>query len=352
MPQPRVAQGSVNPPDHSEVVDFHRGKNIGRHILTDSRVNQLQMPCTIGSISAGYAHLTMHPLQAFILGVIEGITEYLPISSTGHLLVAQHLMGIGTATPTEKAAADTFAICVQGGAILAVVGVYFKRVMQMLRGLIGQDHEGLKLAIMIVAGFLPAAIIGLIFNDKIEEKLFGMWPVIIAWIVGGVLILATAAWRKNKPNRGEGKDLLEMTVKMALAIGLLQCVAMWPGTSRSLMTIVGGLIVGLSIRAAVEYSFLLGVVTLTAATAKKALWKVEGLDPSYEVWFGGTKLMWDTYGPLPLFIGIFAAAVSAAVAVKWLVSYLQSHGLSVFGWYRIALGIAIGGLLATGVLAL
>jgi undecaprenyl-diphosphatase len=294
-------------------------------------------------------NFTMEPWQAFILGVIEGITEYLPISSTGHLLVAQHLMGIGTATATEKAAADTFAICIQGGAILAVLGLYLKRVLQMLRGVLGQDSEGLKLAMMLLAGFLPAAVIGLVFNDKIEEKLFGMWPVIIAWVVGGVMILATAWWRKRNPAAGNGRELFEMTWKMALIIGLLQCVAMWPGTSRSLMTIVGGLLVGLSIRAAVEYSFLLGVLTLTAATAKKAVWKVEGLDVSYDVWFGGTKLMWDTYGALPLVIGVLAAAISAAVAVKWLVSYLQSHGLSVFGWYRIALGAVIGGLLAGGV---
>ncbi len=291
----------------------------------------------------------MEPWQAFILGVIEGITEYLPVSSTGHLLVAQHLMGIGTTTAAGKAAADTFAICIQGGAILAVLGIYMKRVMQMIRGVCGQDPEGLKLAIMILAGFLPAAIIGLLFNDMIEEKLFGMWPVIIAWIVGGVLILATAAWRKRNPAAGEGKDLFEMTLKMALIIGLLQCVAMWPGTSRSLMTICGGLIVGLSVRAAVEYSFLLGVLTLTAATAKKAVWKVEGLGEQYDVWFGGVKLLTDTYSTASLVIGIVAAAVSAAIAVKWLVSYLQSHGLSVFGWYRIAIGVVIGTLLVTGV---
>ncbi|MES2658097.1 MAG: undecaprenyl-diphosphate phosphatase [Verrucomicrobiota bacterium] len=292
----------------------------------------------------------MAPWQAFILGVIEGITEYLPISSTGHLLVAQHLMGIGTTDATGKAAADTFAICIQGGAILAVVGIYMKRVLQMLRGVLGQDPEGLKLAMMLLAGFLPAAVIGLALNDKIEEKLFGMWPVIIAWIVGGVLILATAWWRKRNPLAGNGKDLFEMTLKMAIVIGLLQCVAMWPGTSRSLMTIVGGLLVGLSIRAAVEYSFLLGVLTLTAATAKKAVWKVDapGVGEQYDVWFGGTKLMWDTYGALPLAIGIIAAAVSAAIAVKWLVSYLQSHGLSIFGWYRIAIGLIIGSLIVAG----
>lgn len=290
----------------------------------------------------------MESWQAFILGVIEGITEYLPVSSTGHLLVAQHLMGIGVESARAKAAADTFAICIQGGAILAVVGLYYKRVMQMIRGVLGQDPEGLKLAVSIIVGFMPAAVIGLIFNDLIEEKLFGMWPVIIAWVVGGVFILWAAKWTK-RDDGGAGKDLLEMTWKMALVIGFLQCVAMWPGTSRSLMTIVGGLLVGLSMRAAVEYSFLLGVLTLTAATAKKAVWKVDGLGAEFDVWFGGMKLMSDSYGALPLIVGVVAATVSAALAVKWLVSYLQKRGLSAFGWYRIALGVVIGGLTLAGV---
>lgn len=291
----------------------------------------------------------MGPLQAFILGVIEGITEYLPVSSTGHLLVTQHLMGIGTATHGAKAAADTFAICIQGGAILAVLGLYFPRVLQMIRGVCGRDPEGMQLAIAIVAGFLPAAVIGLLLNDWIEAKLFGIWPVIFAWVFGGILILAAGWWRKRRPPQAGGLDVTELTWKLALVIGLLQCVAMWPGTSRSLMTIVAGLLVGLSLPAAVEYSFLLGVLTLTAATAKKALWKVHGLDAGYDVWFGGARLMWETYGPLPLIVGLVAATVSAAVAVKWLVSYLQSHGLALFGWYRIALGVVLGGLVAAGV---
>lgn len=290
----------------------------------------------------------MHPWQALILGVIEGITEYLPISSTGHLLVAQHLMGIGTASATEKIAADTFAICIQGGAILAVLGLYFKRVRQMIRGVLGQDEEGLKLVIAIIAGFLPAAIFGVLFDDWIESKLFKPWPITAALFLGGAAILGTAWWNRKYGSKQTGRELVDLTWKMALVIGLLQCVAMWPGTSRSLMTIFGGLLVGLSVRAAVEYSFLLGVLTLTAATAKKAVWKVEGLDPVYDVWFGGTKLMWETYGALPLLVGIVAAAVSAAIAVKWLVNYLQSHGLGIFGWYRIVLAIIIGGLFATG----
>ena len=290
----------------------------------------------------------MHSWQAFILGVIEGITEYLPVSSTGHLIVAERVMGIGTGSLESKAAADAFAVCIQGGAILAVVGLYWKRVLQMIRGVLGMDVEGRKLTIAILAGFLPAMVIGLLLSHWIKAHLFGMWPVIAAWIIGGVGILAVAQWRKSKPRGGDGKELGELTWQLALIIGLLQCVAMCPGTSRSLMTICGGLLVGLSVRAAVEYSFLLGVLTLTAATAKDAIGKVEGIE-QYNTLFGGTKLMIHEYGTTPILVGVVAAAVSAALAVKWLVSYIQSHGLSVFGWYRIALGLTIAGLVTGGV---
>lgn len=290
----------------------------------------------------------MEPWQAFLLGLIEGITEFLPVSSTGHLLVAQQIMGIGTDSHQAKVASDTFAICIQGGAILAVLGLYFKRVMRMVMGVCGKDPEGLKLAISVIVGFLPAAVIGVLLNDWIEQKLFGIWPVIAAWVVGGLMILLISPRAKRDSNVGSGVELLEITWKMALMIGLLQCVAMWPGTSRSLMTIVGGVLVGLSLRAAVEYSFLLGVVTLTAATAKKAVWKVPGIDAQYDVWFGGAQLMWDSYGPIALAVGVVSATVSAALAVKWLVSYLQKHGLEIFGWYRIALGVVVGGLVLAG----
>jgi len=296
----------------------------------------------------------MESWQAFILGVIEGITEYLPISSTGHLLLAQHFMGIGTGDAVDKAAADAFAICIQGGAILAVLGLYYKRSLQMAMGLLGKDPEGLRLALVILAGFLPAAVLGLIFNDWIEEKLFSPWPITAALFVGGVAILAVSWMRRKKGMRGEGRELMELTWKLALIIGLLQCVAMWPGTSRSLMTIVGGVLVGLSLRAAVEYSFLLGVLTLTAATVKKAIWPVsgDGIPLEYDAFFGGSRLMFDHYGAMPLVIGIIAATVSAALAVKWLVNYLQRHGLEVFGWYRIGLSVVMGVLFVTGLLAL
>ncbi len=292
----------------------------------------------------------MHPWQALILGVIEGITEYLPVSSTGHLIVAQRLMGIGTGSLESKAAADAFAVCIQGGAILAVLGLYWKHVLQMMLGVLGKNPAGLRMAINIIVGFLPAAILGILLNHWIKAHLFGMWPVVIAWIVGGIGILAVTQWNKRNAPRSGGAELSELTIKMAFIIGLLQCVAMCPGTSRSLMTICGGLLVGLSIRAAVEYSFLLGVVTLTAATAKDAIDKVPDLE-KYNVLFGGTQLMFDQYGLLPMAIGVIAAAVSAALAVKWLVSYLQSHGLAGFGWYRIAIGLVVGSLIVSGVIS-
>lgn len=294
----------------------------------------------------------MEPWQALVLGVIEGITEYLPVSSTGHLLLAQHFMGIGTAGAMDKAAADAFAICIQGGAILAVLGLYFKRTLQMAMGFLGKDSEGLKLALNILAGFLPAAVLGYLFNDWIEEKLFSPWPITAALFVGGLLILLVSRRNKNDAS-AKGKDLMELTWQMALVIGLLQCVAMWPGTSRSLMTIVGGLLVGLSLKSAVEYSFLLGVLTLTAATVKKAIWPVagEGIPAQYDTLFGGSMLMHSQYGTVALVIGVISAAISAALAVKWLVTYLQKHGLSVFGWYRIALAIVVGALFASGMLA-
>ncbi len=152
----------------------------------------------------------MEAWQAFILGIIEGITEYLPVSSTGHLLVAQHVMGIGTANASDKAAADAFAICIQGGAILAVIGLYWKHVLQMIRGVLGQDEAGFRLVTNILVGFLPAVVIGLLFNDWIEARLFGMWPIIMAWILGGVLILifSTRARNRSQGSLKKGVDLI------------------------------------------------------------------------------------------------------------------------------------------------
>ena len=282
--------------------------------------------------------------QSVVLGLVEGITEYLPVSSTGHLLFAQRIMGIGLSSADDemqkelaKTAADAYAICIQAGAILAVLGLYARRVRQMIKGLFGQDPAGLQMVVNIVAGFLPAAILGLLFADIIKTYLFGPWPVVAAWFVGGVAILFVS-WRRRALGRTpkSGISLDALTWKMALGIGIAQCIAMWPGVSRSLITIVGGVLAGLSLPAAVEFSFLLGVVTLGAATC------YDGLK------HGETMLA--IYDPLTLFVGLFVAFLSAVLAVKWMVAYLNRHGLSIFGYYRVMVSILAGIVLSMGMI--
>lgn len=268
--------------------------------------------------------------QAVILGLVEGITEYLPVSSTGHLLLTQRLLGIG-----QSEVSDAFAICIQAGAIVAVLGLYWQRVVQMLQGLAGKNPAGLRLAINIVAGFVPAAIAALALEKPIKHFLFKPWPIVFALLVGGVAILAVSWYRRRrKQAHGIGRELEDLTWKMALVIGICQCLAMWPGTSRSLVTIVAGILVGLRMRSAVEFSFLLGVVTLTAATAKDSLKH------------GGEMI--ELYGATVIALGFLAAWLSAVVAVKWMVNYLNRHGLEIFGYYRIALALVVAGLIWRG----
>ncbi len=276
----------------------------------------------------------MDLLQALILGLVEGLTEYLPVSSTGHLLLAQRIMGIASSD-----AADAFAICIQAGAILAVLGLYRKRVGQMAGGMLGRDPEGRRLALNILAAFIPAAVLGFVLEKTIKKFLFGgnewgLWPVVAAWFVGGAAILAVSFFKKRNADR-KGLDLEALTVRMAVIVGVAQCLAMWPGVSRSLITIVGGLLVGLSLPAAVEFSFLLGVLTLSAATA-------------YDTLKHGREMI-EAFGPAPLAVGFLAAWISAVLAVKWMVGYLNKHGMDIFGWYRVALAIGVAVWLLKGI---
>ena len=245
-------------------------------------------------------------------------------------------MHIGQSAAT-KDASEAYAICIQAGAILAVAGLYFRRLRGIAAGLIGRDPEGLRLGLNVVTAFIPAVIAGLTLEKWIKHHLFGggemgLWPVVAAWLVGGLVILVIE-WRRRhatgsvRPTR----SLAELTWKMALLIGTVQILAMWPGVSRSLATILGGLWAGLSLIAAVEFSFLLGLLTLSAATAMDTLK------------YGGDIL--TIYGWQAPLIGVTTAFVSAAIAVKWLVSYLQKHPMSIFGYYRIALALIVAGFL-------
>ncbi len=284
----------------------------------------------------------MTPLQAIILGLVEGITEYLPVSSTGHLILASAFLGLDD--PTVKSSVDAFNIVIQGGAILAVLGLYFPRVLSMLRGLLGRDRNGLRLAVNILIAFLPAAILGMLLDDWISSRLFSPAPVIAALVVGGVYMIALERWRKRRfPEAKDGQvqpglDIDDLTPAKALFIGLVQCIAMWPGTSRSMMTITGGVMAGLRPARAAEFSFLLGLPTLGGACCYKLLKNLKHASES------GEPNLFEQLGYLPVVLGILVAAVSAAFAVKWLVGFLNRHGLTPFGVYRILLGVLLAGL--------
>lgn len=293
--------------------------------------------------------------HAAILGLVEGITEYLPISSTGHLIITASLLGLDT--PDQKSSVDAFNIVIQGGAILAVLGLYRRRVWQMGRGLMGKDPAGLRLAINILIAFLPAAVLGFLLNDWIESRLFSLWPVAAALALGGVFMILVDRWRmkhlrdeeQSAAERGEEPhaelDLADLTPARALIIGLLQVLAIWPGTSRSMMTITGGVLVGLRPKQAAEFSFLLGLPTLGGATVYSF---VKNLRHAHET---GTPNMIDQLGVFPIVLGIAVATLSAMIAVRWLVGFLNKHGLTPFGVYRLGLcalllGLALGGVIS------
>jgi undecaprenyl-diphosphatase len=276
--------------------------------------------------------------KAAILGVVEGVTEFLPISSTGHLLVTQRLLGLGT-SEADTAAANTYAIAIQFGAIVAVAGLFWRRFVEMLKGLVGRSPDGRRLLVNLVVAFLPAAVVGFLFDDKIEELLFGPWPIIAAWAAGGVLILVLE-WRGLIPSRGEkveGRDpVFDITLTQAAVVGAAQVLAMWPGTSRSFVTILAALLVGMKMVQAVEFSFLLGFLTLTAASG-------------YALLKDGDTLV-AQFGVVTPLVGAVFALISAVLAIRWMLTYLEQHSFSIFGWYRIGAAVLAAGLVLGGVL--
>jgi undecaprenyl-diphosphatase len=278
--------------------------------------------------------------HAVLLGLVEGITEYLPISSTGHLILTSALLGLHT--PEQSAAVAAFEIVIQGGAILAVLGLYWRRVLQTGAGLAGRDPLGRRLLGNLALAFLPAALLGPLLDDTIEEHLFRAGPVLAALFLGGVWMI----WLDRRRAPVAGAPLDSLGWQQALGIGLFQCAAMWPGTSRSMMTIAGGVLLGLRARDAAEFSFLLGVPTLGGACVYKLAKNLLAASSQ------GTPNLFEQLGAAPVALGIAVAALSAALAVRWLVSFLQRHGLAPFGWYRIALALVLGGALWSGALEL
>ena len=249
------------------------------------------------------------------LGVVEGLTEFLPISSTGHLIIAGQLIGY----TGEKA--KVFEIVIQSGAMLAIIWEFRARFGRALAGL-HRDPVAQRFAINLLVAFLPAALLGLAFAGPIKQYLFHAVPVATAFIIGGLIIL----WVERSPRRITVDQVDDMTWKDALKVGLAQSVALIPGMSRAGATIIGGMLFGLSRRAATEFSFFLAVPTLIAA----------GVYDFYK-----NRALFDA-GDLGVFsVGFIVSFVSAFLCVRWLLRYIATHDFSAFAWYRIAFGAIV-----------
>jgi undecaprenyl-diphosphatase len=301
-------------------------------VAVDRKSDQLPAP-------APEPEKQLSTLDAAILGVIQGLTEYLPVSSTGHLILANHAMGyspsVDPAHPLtsgfrEAHAIHAFDVILHAGTFLAVLGLYRRRVGQMARGLVGKDAAGLRLLVLLSIAFVPAAIVGKLYKDKIEELLYNPVAVAAALAVGGVLMIVIEHffWRRRREAK-RITDVCQVPLMAALVIGLAQCVAMWPGTSRSMITILAGLVLGLDMLASAEFSFLLALPTLGAAT----------LYTGYKSWSELTSHV----GPVAMIVGLVVTTLVATVAVRGFIKWLGGHGLMPFGVYRLVLAAAVFG---------
>ncbi|SFG36537.1 undecaprenyl-diphosphatase [Duganella sp. CF458] len=265
-------------------------------------------------------------LKALIMGLVEGFTEFLPISSTGHLVLAGSLLNF----TGEKA--KVFEIAIQGGAMVAVIWEYHKKIGEVLLGMFS-DARARRFALNVAVAFIPAAALGYLFEKKIKAVLFAPEPVALAFIIGGLIILWVERRARNNPVAVRVQSVDDMTLLDALKVGFAQVFALIPGTSRSGATIIGGMMFGLSRKVATEFSFFLAIPTLLAATFY-SLWKDRALLSAAD---------------LPLFsIGAVVAFVSAFACIRWLLRYISTHTFTIFAWYRIVFGIVVIATAYTG----
>ncbi|MES2091489.1 MAG: undecaprenyl-diphosphate phosphatase [Pseudomonadota bacterium] len=260
--------------------------------------------------------------KAMLIGIVEGLTEFLPISSTGHLILAGSLLNFGHDVGVDKA--KVFDIAIQTGAIFAIILVYLQRLRETVVGL-GSDPRAQRFSLNVIVGFLPAVVLGLAFGKAIKAHLFTPQVVASTFIIGGFIIWW--AERRITPKDGHRVETVDdMTMMDALKVGLVQCLALVPGTSRSGATIIGGMLLGLSRKAATEFSFFLAIPTLIGAGVY-SLYKERAL---------------LSMADLPLFgVGLVFSFLSAWICVRWLLRYVANHNFIPFAWYRIAFGIFI-----------
>lgn len=275
----------------------------------------------------------MDTLQTVIIAIVEGLTEFLPVSSTGHMIIAQNLLGVES-TPFVKA----FTFIIQFGAILSVVCLYWKRFFQLNHSPIPEDTSALKKLLhkydfywKLFIAFIPAAVLGLLFSDAIDAMLERVEVVAITLVLGGVFMLfCDRIFNK-------GNEETPFTEKRALMVGLFQCISMIPGVSRSMATIVGGMAQRMTRKAAAEFSFFLAVPTMLGATVYKVYKLVKE---------GGMEIITDNL--VTLIIGNAVAFIVALLAIKFFIGFVTKYGFKAFGWYRIIVGVLILVLLMTG----
>ncbi|MEY4752794.1 MAG: hypothetical protein RJA44_469 [Pseudomonadota bacterium] len=262
-------------------------------------------------------------IKAAVMGIVEGLTEFLPISSTGHLILAGSLLGY----TDEKS--KVFEIAIQTGAIFAVILVYWQRLASTVAGL-GSSRDAQRFALNVLIGFIPAVVLGLLLGKTVKAHLFTPVIVASAFIVGGFIIL----WAERRPaSTVRVQSVDDMTPLDALKVGLVQCFALVPGTSRSGSTIIGGMLMGLSRQAATDFSFFLGIPTLIGAGAYSLLKERDKLALS----------------DAPMFIvGLVFSFLAAWLCVRWLLRYVATHNFVPFAWYRIAFGLVILATAFTG----
>ncbi len=257
-------------------------------------------------------------LKAAVMGVVEGLTEFLPISSTGHLILAGHLLGM------HDDKGKVFEIVIQTGAILAVIIVYWQKISSTVRAL-PRSAEAQRFALNVFIAFVPAVVLGLLFGKAIKANLFTPEVVASTAIIGGFIIL----WAERRPESAlRIKEVEDMGWRDALKLGLVQCLAMIPGTSRSGATIIGGMLLGMSRKAATDFSFYLAIPTLIGAGAY-SLYKDRAL---------------LSLADAPMFaVGLVFSFLSAWVCVRWLLKFISTNSFEVFAWYRIVFGLVVLG---------
>jgi len=253
----------------------------------------------------------LETLQTIILGIIEGITEFLPISSTAHLIVSRYLLGINASEFL-----NFFIIFIQLGAISAVPILYYKRLI-----------SSINIYLYLITSFIPAVIFGLLLDDLMESIFEGYWFIAVSWILGGIVLIKIENWIKESSNDNE---ITNITYLQSFKIGLYQCLAMIPGVSRSGATIIGGRISGLNSKSAIEYSFLLGIPTILGANAKKIL---DYKDHIQEYLLGEYSYQ--------LYLGYIISFLVALLTIKWMVGIVHNYGFKYFGYYRVIIGISL-----------